>query len=274
MEQKLSVIMASDVVGYSRLMGIDERGTLSALKKHRHELLDVKIAVHQGRTIKLIGDGMLAEFRTAEDAVLCAVEIQREMRTRNSDIPRDRRIEFRIGINIGDILFEDDDVYGDGVNVAARIENIAKPGGIAVSSSVRDTLGNRLGIGFEDAGEQTLKNIDRPLRIFNILIDGREAAQSEPAFCNRCAITQHTRESGFQAEQNAAVCFKVFKSEWRSRPRLFCGRDIGGCRGCIVALLEVDRNRSSAPFRTAARRSDYLLHLGGQCEAARQPCQG
>jgi adenylate cyclase len=181
MEQKLSVIMASDVVGYSRLMGIDERGTLAALKKHRHELLDVKIAVHQGRIIKLIGDGMLAEFRTAEEAVLCAVEIQREMRKRNSDIPRDRRIDFRIGINIGDILFEDDDVYGDGVNVAARIENIAKPGGIAVSSSVRDTLGNRLSISFEDAGEQALKNIERPLRIFNVIIEDPEIGASKRA---------------------------------------------------------------------------------------------
>ncbi|MBB4227755.1 adenylate/guanylate cyclase domain-containing protein [Rhizobium mongolense] len=179
MEQKLSVIMASDVVGYSRLMGIDERGTLSALKRHRHELLDVKIALHHGRTIKLVGDGMLTEFRTAEEAVLCAVGIQREMRTRNSDVSPDRRIEFRIGINIGDILFEDDDVYGDGVNVAARIENIARPGGIAVSASVRDTLGNRLGIGFEDAGEQTLKNIERPLRIFNVIVGDRETPESE-----------------------------------------------------------------------------------------------
>lgn len=174
MEQKLSVIMASDVVGYSRLMGIDERGTLSTLKRHRHELLDVKIALHHGRIIKLVGDGMLTEFRTAEHAVLCAVEIQREMRTRNADIPPGRRIEFRIGINIGDILFEDDDVYGDGVNVASRIETIAKPGGIAVSASMRDTLGNRLDIGFEDAGEQALKNIERPLRIFNVILDDCE----------------------------------------------------------------------------------------------------
>jgi adenylate cyclase len=179
MEQKLSVIVASDVVGYSRLMGIDERGTLSALKRHLHELFDVQIDLHHGRIIKLVGDGMLTEFRTAEDAVLCAVEIQREMRIRNSDVSSDRRIEFRIGINIGDILFEDDDVYGDGVNVASRIETIAKPGGIAVSSSMRDTLGNRLGICFEDAGEQALKNIERPLRIFNVILDDSETRKSE-----------------------------------------------------------------------------------------------
>ncbi|OAP36735.1 adenylate cyclase [Sinorhizobium glycinis] len=171
MEQKLSVIMASDVVGYSQLMGVDEKGTLAALMKHRQELLDAKIALHHGRIIKLMGDGMLVDFSTVEDAVLCAVEIQREMRTRNSNVRHDRQIEFRIGINIGDILFEDGDVYGDGVNVAARIESIAKPGGVAVSASVRDTVGNRLGIRFEDAGEQTLKNIERSLRIFNVIID-------------------------------------------------------------------------------------------------------
>jgi len=182
MKQRLSVIMAADVVGYSRLMGVDEKGTLSALKLHRHELWDVKIASYQGHTIKLIGDGMLTEFQTAEEAVLCAVEIQLEMRRRNALVPGERRIEFRIGINIGDLIFDDDDVYGDGVNVAARIESIARPGGIAISASVRDTLGKRLDIGFEDRGEHTLKNIERPIRIFDInLDDGEKAEKPEPA---------------------------------------------------------------------------------------------
>lgn len=180
MKQRLSVIMASDVVGYSRLMGIDEKGTLPALKLHRHELWDVKIALYQGHTIKLVGDGMLTEFQTAEEAVLCAIEIQSEMQKRNARVPGDRRIEFRNGINIGDLIFEDDDVYGDGVNVAARIENVAKPGGIAISASVRDTLGKRLGIRFEDVGEHALKNIERPIRIFNIIVDdGAEEASPE-----------------------------------------------------------------------------------------------
>ena len=207
MEQKLSVIMASDVVGYSRLMGLDERGTLSALKTHRHELFDVKIDLHHGRIIKLIGDGMLAEFRTAEEAVLCAVEIQREMRLRNSDIPRDRRIEFRIGINIGDILFEDDDVYGDGVNVAVRIENIAKAGGVAVSSSVRDTLGNRLSVGFEDAGEQVLKNIERPLRIFNITIDDRETVEAERAPSSAIAAQSLSSQGSPVSQSNRTLLY-------------------------------------------------------------------
>jgi class 3 adenylate cyclase/TolB-like protein len=182
MKQRLSVIMAADVVGYSRLMGVDEKGTLSALKLHRHELWDVKIASYQGHTIKLVGDGMLTEFQTAEEAVLCAVEIQLEMRRRNAHLPGERRIEFRIGINIGDLLFDDDDVYGDGVNVAARIESIAGPGGIAISASVRDTLGKRLDIGFEDRGEHALKNIGRPIRIFDVnLDDGGKAEKPEPA---------------------------------------------------------------------------------------------
>lgn len=178
MEQKLSVIMAADVVGYSRLMELDEKGTLAALMAHRQELWDVAVAAHHGRIVKLIGDGMLMEFRAVEDAVRCAVEIQRGMQTRNAGTQRDRRIEFRIGINLGDILFEDGDVYGDGVNVAARIESLAKPGGISVSASVHDTLGGRLDIRFEDTGAQALKNIGRPVHIYNIVIDdgGSEGA--------------------------------------------------------------------------------------------------
>lgn len=207
MEQKLSVIMASDVVGYSRLMGFDERGTLSTLKRHRHELLDVKIAQNHGRIIKLVGDGMLTEFRTAEEAITCAVAIQREMRTRNADVSPDRRIEFRIGINIGDILFEDDDVYGDGVNVASRIETIAKPGGIAVSASMRDTVGNRLNIGFEDAGEQRLKNIDRPLRVFNVLFDDYETAQPKDAPGSALAVPPACIQNDLGSESNRTILY-------------------------------------------------------------------
>ena len=155
MERRLAAILAADVVGYSRLMGADEAATLAALKAHRKELVDAKIAEHQGRIVKLTGDGMLVEFPSVVNAVACAAEIQREMDERNVDVPQDRRIEFRIGVNLGDIIVEENDIYGDGVNVAARIESIAKPGGVAVSGTVRDHIGNKLDLAFEDRGEQT-----------------------------------------------------------------------------------------------------------------------
>ena len=167
-QRRLAAIMVADVVGYSRLMGANEVATLSALKAHRKELVDSKVAEHQGRIVKLTGDGMLVEFASVVSAVACATEIQKSMYERNADVPEDRRIEFRMGINLGDVIFEDSDVYGDGVNIAARIEAVARPGGVAVSGSVRDNVGNRLDIGFEDAGEQTLKNIAEPVRLYHI----------------------------------------------------------------------------------------------------------
>jgi adenylate cyclase len=170
MERRLSAILAVDVVGYSRLMGLDEGGTLSALKTHRRELVDGKIAEHQGRIVKLTGDGMLVEFQSVVNAVACATDIQRRMQERNADVQEERRIEFRIGINLGDIIFDDDDIYGDGVNVAARIESIARPGGIAISGTVRDHLGKNLDLDFEDTGEHELKNIDRPVRVYHVAL--------------------------------------------------------------------------------------------------------
>ena len=175
MERRLTAIMAADVVGYSRLMGQDEAGTLAALKEHRAELIDVKIAEHHGRTVKLIGDGMLVEFPSVVGAVACAAEIQRGMDRRNADVPEERRIRFRVGVNLGDVIVEGDDIYGDGVNVAARLEGVAEPGGIAVSGSVRDHIGNRLDLFFEDKGEQTLRNIERPVRLFAVRVDRTEA---------------------------------------------------------------------------------------------------
>ena len=170
MERRLSAIMATDVVGYSRLMGGDEVGTLTALKLHRAEMIDPAIASHQGRIVKLTGDGMLVEFSSVVSAVECACAVQRDMRQRNADIPEDRRIEFRIGVNLGDVIVDDDDIFGDGVNVAARLEGVAKPGGVAVSSAVRDNIGNKLDLVFEDMGDQDLKNIEFPVRAYNVVI--------------------------------------------------------------------------------------------------------
>ena len=170
MERRLSAIMAADVVGYSRLMGANEVGTLTALKEHRSALVDPAIAEHQGRIVKLTGDGMLVEFASVVSAVECASEIQHEMRERNTDVPEDRRIEFRIGINLGDVIVDDDDIFGEGVNVAARLEGVAKPGGVAVSSSVRENIGNKLDLIFEDMGDHDLKNIGHPVRVFNLAL--------------------------------------------------------------------------------------------------------
>ena len=169
-QRRLSAILAVDVVGYSRLMGADETATLAALKVHRKELVDLKIAEFQGRIVKLIGDGMLVEFTSVVNAVACATEIQSKMCERNAGVPEELRIEFRMGVNVGDIIVDEDDIYGDGVNVAARLESIASPGGISVSASVREHIGNRLDIVFEDVGEQSLRNIERPVRVYRVVL--------------------------------------------------------------------------------------------------------
>ena len=177
-ERRLAAILAADMVGYSRLMEADETGTLARLKTHRLELIDPAIAKNKGRLIKTAGDGMLVEFSSVADAVACAVEIQRRMAGRNSDAAPGREIRFRIGINLGDVISEDDDIFGDGVNVAARLQELAEPGGICVSGAIRDQAGDRLGVAFEDLGEQSVKNLTRPIRVFRVL--SRRARYSCP----------------------------------------------------------------------------------------------
>ncbi|RWM89206.1 MAG: adenylate/guanylate cyclase domain-containing protein [Mesorhizobium sp.] len=171
MEQRLAAILAADMAGYSRLMEADESGTLARLRTHRIELLDPAIAKNKGRIIKTTGDGMLVEFQSVTDAVKCAVEIQQRMKRRNSDVPQERRIEFRIGINLGDIIFDDEDIFGDGVNIASRIEQLADVGGICVTAAVATQIADRLEIAMEDLGEKTLKNISRPVRLYRIGLD-------------------------------------------------------------------------------------------------------
>ena len=180
MERRLAAVLAADVVGYSRLMGTDEAGTLDALTKVRGEFIDSKIAEHQGRTVKVSGDGLLLEFPSVVNAVRCAAEIQRGMRDRNTNVPQERRIEFRIGVNLGDVIVQDEDIFGDGVNVAARLERIAKPGGIAISGSVRDQIGNRLDLVFEDMGEHKLKNIEQPVRVYSLSQEESTIANTAP----------------------------------------------------------------------------------------------
>ena len=170
MERRLTAILAADVVGYSRLMTIDEAGTLAALTSLRKNLVNPKISEHNGRIFKLTGDGILIEFPSVVSAVACAVDIQSAMRTHNATAPA-APIEFRIGVNLGDIIVEDGDIFGDGVNVAARLESIAPIGGIAVSQSVRDHVGKRLDLDFEDMGERRLKNIEAPIRVYSISVE-------------------------------------------------------------------------------------------------------
>ena len=180
MERRLAAILAADVVGYTRLMGADEEGTLAALRALRAELIDPRIAGHNGRLVKLMGDGALVEFASVVDALRCAAEIQRAMAAHNADIPEDRRIVLRIGINLGDIIVEGEDIYGDGVNVAARLEGLAEPGGICISRSVFDQVKGKVDLGFEYQGEQEVKNIADPVPVYRVLPDG-EAAGEAPA---------------------------------------------------------------------------------------------
>ena len=172
MERRLAAILAADVVGYSRLIRADEEATITALKALRADLIDPKIAAHHGRIVKLMGDGMLAEFSSVVDAVRAAVETQQAVAEHNSGRPKDKRIEFRVGINLGDVVIDGDDIHGDGVNVAARLEGLAEPGGIRISGAVYDQVRDRTDFAFEDLGEQEVKNINRPVRVWRWLHDG------------------------------------------------------------------------------------------------------
>jgi adenylate cyclase len=167
-ERRLAAVLAADVAGYSRLMEADEEGTLAALRTARRKLSDPKIAEHRGRIVKTTGDGLLVEFASVVDAVRCAVELQQAMAERSTAIPPERRIDFRIGIHQGDIIVEDGDIFGDGVNLAARLEGLAEPGGICISGRVRSDVMGKLDIAFEDLGEQQVKNIVRPVHVWRV----------------------------------------------------------------------------------------------------------
>lgn len=172
MERRLAAIFAADMVGYSRLMEADEVGTLARQKVHRTELIDPKIEAHGGRIIKLTGDGMIAEFPSVVEAVQCAVSIQREMAAREAEVPEERKIRYRAAVNLGDVIFEEGDVYGDGVNIAARLEGLAEPGGIVVSGTAYDHLKFNVEVGYEDLGEQQVKNIATPVRVYRVVPEG------------------------------------------------------------------------------------------------------
>lgn len=227
-ERRLAAILAADVAGYSRLMGVDEEGTLGALRTHRREVLDPKIAVYRGRIVKTTGDGFLIEFASVVDATRCAMEIQLAIKERNISVPQDKRLEFRIGINVGDVIVEGDDLYGDGVNVAARLEGVAEPSGIIISAASHDAVLNHVKAEFRDLGGLLLKNIERPVRAFQIVFgpsDGAIAASS----------MQHSRHSqAGSAAEGPSIAVRPFKV-------LSEDRDIGflaqGLAEDVIALL-------------------------------------
>ena len=200
-QRRLAAILAADVVGYSRLMNIDEVRTLAALKAHRRELVDPAIASHHGRIVKTTGDGALVEFASVVDAVGCAVVIQRGMVSRNASVAEDLRIVFRIGINVGDIIIDGDDIFGDGVNIAARLEALCVPGGICISRAANDQIRNKLSLAFADLGEQTVKNISRAVGVFGLASKEIEALP-EPTM----ATTVDTQRSEPHYEQEIQFC--------------------------------------------------------------------
>jgi len=172
-QRRLAAILAADVVGYSRLMEQDEAGTLAALKERRSRILAPLVAEHRGRVVKLMGDGVLVEFTSAVNAVACAVELQKRMAAANETLPEGWRVVLRIGINLGDVIVEGGDLYGDGVNIAARLQTLAEPGGTCVSAKVRDEVGHKLPLAFVDMGDQVIKNIRTPVRVYCIAGEGR-----------------------------------------------------------------------------------------------------
>ena len=209
-DRRLAAVLAADVAGYSRLMG--RRGRHAGPAQDRQKaLVDPTIAAHRGRIVKTTGDGMLVEFASAVDAARCAVEIQRGMAEQNSAVPQDQRIEFRIGIHVGDIIFDDNDIFGDGVNIAARLEGIAEPGGVCISDDAYRQIRGKVEIGCDDLGPQTLKNIAEPMRAWRVRLGGQSAAAaairfgcgpssaaraSRQALYRRAAISEHVRRSG------------------------------------------------------------------------------
>src|SRR5258708_23937231 len=212
-ERRLAAILAADVTGYSRLMGDDEEGTLRALKGHRKALIDPKIAEHRGRIVKTTGDGALVEFASVVDAVRCAVEIQRAMVERNVNVPPDMRITFRIGVNLGDIIIDGADIMGDGVNIAARLETLAEPGGVCLSDDAWRQVHAKVALPFVDTGLQSLKNIAEPVRGFALRAEAAVRPPLQAPAASGAARPRQDRKStrlnsSHQINSYAAFCFK------------------------------------------------------------------
>ncbi len=215
LERKLTAILCADVFGYSRLMGENEEATLRTLSSHR-KLIDSLIEQHHGRFVNSAGDSVLADFASVVNAVQCAVEIQTTLKTENANLPPDRRMEFRIGVNLGDVMVDGEQIYGDGVNVAARLESLAEPGSIFISGSVHEQLGNKLALGYEDLGEQAVKNIAKPVRVFQVLTEGGGAESRE----NMCGEAS-SRLPGLRSSSRLSCSCSISRCARRPRLRPF-----------------------------------------------------
>ncbi len=239
-ERRLAAILAADVVGYSRLMGIDEVGTLRRLRAYRNALIDPAIAARRGRIVKTTGDGLLVEFPSAVDAVACAITAQRAIAERNAEEPEERRLVFRIGINVGDIIIEADDIFGDGVNVAARLETLSEPGGLCISRAVRDQVRDKLSISFDDLGEQAVKNIARPVRAFALGPAAIAAAPDLAAAAVAVAAPRRHRRRWLAAAMLGTVLIAGGGAWWfwlgRSQSSAPGGAPIAGERASIAVL--------------------------------------
>ncbi len=257
MERRLAAILAADVAGYTRLMEKDEAGTLDALKAHREEFIDPTITDHKGRIVKLMGDGALVEFASAVDAVSCAVALQHGMDERNADVPAKRQIALRIGVNLGDVIIEGDDLYGEGVNLASRLEGLAEPGGICLSSKVYEEVRNRLGLSFRDMGEQAVKNVAQPVRVYGV---ARHASSETPPSSVREQLSLPDKPS------IAVLPFTSMSSD--PEHEFFADgvtEEIITALSRVPELFVIARNSTFTYKGRAVRVEDVARELGVQC---------
>ncbi len=270
-ERRLAAIMAADVVGYSRLMGGDEIGTLRALQAHRRELIDPKIAAHRGRIVKTTGDGLLVEFPSAVEAVACAISVQRGIAVRNEGVAEDKRVIFRIGVNVGDIISEAGDIFGDGVNVAARLESLCEPGGLCISRAVRDQVRDKLPVAFDDLGEQQVKNIARPVRAFRLTA---EAIAATPELSPQALTAPGGRSRPWVIAVLVAVILAAGGTTWwivrappmvtqPSGPTAISPLPIGAARASIAVLpLEALGAEGGSDYFADGLTEDIISALG------------
>jgi adenylate cyclase len=270
-ERRLAAILAADVVGYSRLMGGDEIGTLRALQAHRRELIDPKIAAHRGRIVKTTGDGLLVELSSAVEAVACAISVQRGIAVRNEGVAEDKRVIFRIGVNVGDIISEAGDIFGDGVNVAARLESLCEPGGLCISRAVRDQVRDKLPVAFDDLGEQQVKNIARPVRAFGLTA---EAIAATPELSPQALTAPGGRSRPWAIAVLVAVILAAGGTTWwivrappmvtqPSGPTAISPLPIGAARASIAVLpLEALGAEGGSDYFADGLTEDIISALG------------